>query len=317
MNPIMLFTVIGEVPVLDWKGPEFLGFYVVCYIAALVWAIWHRRRRFAKFTVPQADLSSLADPYEAAYLAGGIPRCAQLAVVRLLERGDVEWKSSWGRSNLVAKGASHPAMTEIESKIFEAVVEKRKAGLSLSEIPQIIAPRLGGVESRLAIMGLRPTSDERAGIKVGGIVPLILLLIIGGIKLLIGLDRERPIILLVMCMVATFVTIIILLNYRKFLTPAGEEVLAGMRQRLVGTEKNSENLSQTVALMGVAGVFGYSHLLAMDEGMRKDLTAMSHSPTNGGGSGGCSTSGGCSSGCGGGGGGGGCGGGCGGCGGGD
>ena len=312
MNPIMLFTVIGEVPVLDWKGPEFLGFYVVCYIAALVWAIWHRRRKFSKFTVPQADLSSLADPYEAAYLAGGVPRCAQLAVVRLIERGDVEWKSSWGRPKLMVKGASHPAMTEIESEIFKKVVGKRKGGLSLSEIPMIVAARVSGIESRLAIMGLRPTSDERAGIKVGGIAPLILLLILGGVKLLIGLDREKPVILLVMCMVATFVTIIILLNHRKFLTPAGEEVLAGMRQRLVGTEKNSANLSQTVALMGVAGVFGYSHLLAMDDGMRRELTGMSHSPTNGGGSGGCSS--GCSSGCGGGGGDGG-GGGCGGCGG--
>ena len=89
-------------------------------------------------------------------------------------------------------------------------------------------------------------------------------------------------------------------------------MLAGMRGRLVGTEKNSANLSQTVALMGVAGVFGYNHLFAMDESMRKELTAMSHSPADGaGGSGGCSS--GCSSGCGGGGDGG--GGGCGGCGG--
>ncbi|WAC20019.1 TIGR04222 domain-containing membrane protein [Luteolibacter sp. SL250] len=315
MNATKLFTVLGEVPVLDWQGPEFLGFYVSCYIAALVWALWNRRRKFSHFSAPETQAPVPLDLYETAFLAGGVPRCAQLAVVRLLERRDLTWRRPrWGRPTLVAGHGGHPDMTGPESLIHKAAAERGEKGMPASEVEPLVARAIAGIESRLAIMGLRPTANERAQVKVAGISPLVVLMMIGGMKLLIGLDREKPIILLVACMVVTLFTIIGLMSSRKFLTPAGERTLDGMRERhRDGVVKDSAGLSQTVALMGVAGAFGYDHLLAMDEVTRKELTTMSRSGagSDGGGTSGCSS--GCSSG--GGDGGGGDGGGCGGCGG--
>jgi len=316
MNATKLFTVVGEVPVLDWQGPEFLGFYVSCYIAAVVWALWNRRRKFSRFSLPEEPGSvPPLDPYETAYLAGGVPRCAQLAVVRLLERGDLTWRRfRWGSPTLVAENNPSSGMMGPESLIHRAAMERGAKGLPASDVGPFIERAIGGIESRLAVLGLRPTPDERVQVKVAGVAPLIVLMIIGGVKLLIGLDREKPVILLVVCMAVTLFTVIGMMNSRKFLTPAGERVLDDMRARHRGeVEKDSAGLSQTVALMGVAGVFGYNHLLPMDEVTRKELTTMSRS---GGGGGEAGVSG-CSSGCssGGDGGGGDGGGGCGGCGG--
>lgn len=315
MNPMKLFTVIGEVPVLDWKGPEFLGFYAACYVGTVAWSVWHRRKVLAGFSASDASGTPLSDPYELAFLAGGVPRCAQLAVVRLLERGDVEWKRPrWGKDSLVVKGAAHPEMNEVESVIHMAAVGRGAKGLPIHEIAAIAAPSLSGIESRLAIQGLRPTASERARGKIGIIIPFMALLMLGLLKLLIGLGRERPVIFLIICMVVVLFTFIGFVSSRKFLTPAGTTLLNDLRARnREVAEKDSEGLSRTVALMGVAGVIGYSHVLAMDEAMKKELGTMSYSQGSQSGSG-CG-GGGCSSGCGGDGGGGDGGGGCGGCGG--
>lgn len=316
MNAMKWFTVLGEVPVLDWQGPEFLGFYVSCYIAGVVWALWNRRRKFSRFSIPAEESPVPLDLYETAFLAGGVPRCAQLAVVRLLERRDLTWlRSRWGRPTLVAGHGGHPDMTGPESLIHKEAAERGEKGMPASEVEPLVARAIAGIESRLAVMGLRPTADERAQVKVAGIAPLVFLMVIGGVKLLIGLEREKPIILLVACMAVTLFTIIGLVSSRKFLTPAGERALDGMRERhRDGVVKDSAGLSQTVALMGVAGVFGYDHLLAMDAVTRKELTTMSRTGAGGGDAGVSACSSGCSSGGGDGGGGDG-GGGCGGCGG--
>lgn len=317
MNATKLFTVLGEVPVLDWQGPEFLGFYVSCYIAAVVWALWNRRRKFSRFSAPEAQAPAPLDLYETAFLAGGVARCAQLAVVRLLERRDLTWRRSrWGSPTLVAGKGGHPDMTGPESLVHRAAAERGEKGMPASEVEPFVARAMAGIESRLAVMGLRPTASERAQVKVAGIAPLVFLMVIGGVKLLIGLEREKPVILLVACMAVTLFTVIGLMRSRKFLTPAGERTLDGLRERhRDGVGKDSAGLSQTVALMGVAGLIGYDHVLAMDAATRKELTTMSQSGAGGasgdGGASGCSS--GCSSGGDGGGGDG--GGGCGGCGG--
>jgi uncharacterized membrane protein YgcG len=60
------------------------------------------------FSLPGAERTKLTDPYEIAYLAGGAPRCAQVAVVKLITCGAVDWKRTTilRESRLVAGGSA-------------------------------------------------------------------------------------------------------------------------------------------------------------------------------------------------------------------
>lgn len=294
--------------VFDLPGPEFLGLYAVLFVVALAISIRRRIRVNARFSLPGAEDTKLTDPYEIAYLAGGVPRCAQVAVVKLITCGAVEWKRTaiLRQSLLVASGSAEAGFHEIERNLYTAILGRGKKGMNLTEIPALVAARISGVESRLAKLGLRPTVSETRGRGCLVTLPLIALLGFGAFKVFVGLSRDKPVFFLIALLVITcLITAAVASNLKK-LTPAGEKLLARMR---AGREAQGDVLC-SVALFGAASGLDPS-LSGIDSALRKDISNMGNNTGSGGcgGGTGCGNSSGCSSGCG--------GGGCGGCGGGD
>ena len=317
MNQILWLKLAG-IPILDMTGRDFLLFYAFAFLGALVWTLLRRASALRKFSVVGAEQAHITDPYELAFLAGGIPRCTQVAVLRLVEMKYVEWRSSKVfQSRLVAVAHLPADRNDIEMALYAAIVAAGRKGMPIREAARPVTQRLHRVEANLAKQGLRPTQSERTGLGFRAVLPFFVLILLGVIKIFIGIDREKPVILLVIFLFITLFVAIAMANSLRRLTPAGEGLLERLREPYARKPAISDGgapdllmLSTGLALMGPSILPAYGHPLGMEKAFIQDLNHM----------GPVSSSGGCSSGCGsdsggGGGGGDGCGGGCGGCGG--
>lgn len=285
--------------VFDLSGSAFFGLYIGAFFLALAWSVWRRLRANDKFSLPGAAETQLTDPYEIAFLAGGAPRCAQVAAVKLITCEAVDWKRAgvFKESRLVASGHAEAGFNEIERTLFSSILSYGKKGMPVAEIPALIATRLSGIEARLAKLGLRPTASESNGRGCYIMLPILILMFFGVLKVCLDLSRGEPVVFLVILMFITFFIVGFIAVGTKALTPAGEELLARMR---AGKEAQGDVL-HSVALFGAAWT-GDPRLAGLDSALRKDISQMGRTNSSSG----CGTSG-CSSGCG--------GGGCGGCGG--
>lgn len=312
---------LAEIPLLDMKGPEFLLFYVVALVVAVLWSLRWRSSVLRRFEIPGAEETRLENHYEVAFLSGGLVRCSQVAITRLVKSGAVEWKrGTFSGSRLFAKVAAFPTDSMIESTLISAIAGTGSKGLPFSSVPRLVATRLQPVEARLAKLGLRPTGAERSGSGFKVVLPLVFLALLGLTKLFVGLARDKPFLFLAVLLVITVGAAILIGQRVKNLTPAGESVLSRMRDewKPAAAQPGHTDLaamSLGIALIGPSIIGQYDPLLEMEGAMRRDFSHMGTSSQGGG----CSTSSGCStsgggdsggsSGCG--------GGGCGGCGGGD
>jgi uncharacterized protein (TIGR04222 family) len=302
----------AEIPVFDLNGPAFLGFYATFFVIATIWSFWRARNAVNRFD-RTGYFPELTDPYETAYLAAGAPRAAQLAVVRLMHSGHVEWKSGFtGKRLLFLKPATGGGLNGIERKMLHAVQQKGNKGLPVSEAHNAVLPEMRALEVRLASLGLRPTESERKKAGWSAALPLLVLLGTGIIKLGVGLSRGKPVGFLVILLFLTLILAIIAGSSARRLTRTGVELLTKLRMekdRPRG-DPSFEAVCWNLALMGPAALAGIPAFAAMHRDLERQMGNSAASSSSGG----CGTSGsGCDSGgsgCGG-------GGGCGGCGGGD
>lgn len=304
--------------VFDWDGPVFLAFYAVCLIIALFWSSRLHGREMKRFDVPGEPV--LNDPYEVAYLSGGASRVAQLAVVRLIAAGKVRWeKKIFGDRLILAGDSSQSGLKTAEKAILDAIRSRGDKGLKAAEAGLQVGPAVQALEIRLAKLGLRPTASEKSAAAISKTWPIFLLLILGAIKLMVGLSRDKPVAFLVVALFITLILGFVMARTGGYLTPAGMNLLGKLR--LQHQDRRSMRVSSPAedvagVSLGVA-LFGASSLSAVAgmEHLHKDLAKQVGPGGGDGGGGGCGAGGtsgcgtsGCSSGCG--------GGGCGGCGGG-
>jgi len=315
-------TTLSSIPVFDWDGTTFLTFYVLAYLAALLWCTRNRSVGLRKFDHPNATKATLEDPYEVAYLAGGMPRCLQLAVVRLLKGDSLTTRTTriLKTNRLIVKGPPPADCNDLERTIYSSVSAAGPKGLELTKISELAKDKSLSLQARLAKKGLRPTEAEVSKSRFKNVGPLILLLVVGCIKTAVGISRDKPILFLSLLVILTVITLILLLSTEKKLTPSGEQLLKKMKanelhQRITGNQLHTggstgvEPIFLAVALSGIGVAHSYDQALAIDPSFQKEIQAIGHpSATTGGGCGATGCSSGCSSGCGSGCGGGGCGG---------
>src|SRR5690606_5143533 len=87
-------------------------------------------RRFWRERTPMPE-----DPFEIAFLAGGLPRVSQVAVIRALIRGNLTWKQGIFGVKLVPVPADVGSISAIDRHLH-AVVARRAAGLALGNVVQ-------------------------------------------------------------------------------------------------------------------------------------------------------------------------------------
>lgn len=240
---------------LDWTGPEFLKLYISVQIATLFLALivrWWLRQPAGVVGTTTLENS----PYECAYLAGGVNNATDAAIVRLIQRGALAMDA--GSLRLSRKGdgleaSAHP----LEQSVYQAV--DAETGSLLARVRQSAAPSADKLRQRLDQLELL-IPEARANLVRW--LPTLLMAAVacfGFAKIVIGLNRHRPVGYLVVLVLITGVAAFVLLRLPCFRTRRGDQALEKLKRDNAALEftagRRSYALTDADLVMAV-GLFG-------------------------------------------------------------
>lgn len=203
----------------ELRGPEFLGFFAGFALVAFVVAMVVRRAM--RVPVESVPLGGL-DGYEVAQLSGGEKRTVEAALASAASRGLLDIDRGLVKRTERAFPSGLPL---VELSVCEAV---GPAGTKVNELPRRMRPVLNSLEEGLVERGLvmRAASEMNARLvpfALAALVPLV-----GWFKVDIGLERQRPVTILVLLTIVTGVAALFFLK-RPRLSRRGESALEELR----------------------------------------------------------------------------------------
>jgi uncharacterized protein (TIGR04222 family) len=289
---------------LDLPGPQFLGFYAVLFLAAVLLAVFLRwwLRQPGDEVSPEALMLA---PEEVAYLGGGEERVVNSAIASLVQSGALEVSAT--EPNVHPQGEEPPAgASPLQRAVFAAA--RSTPGITIAAVRSAVAPQVTPIRKRLQELELI-VAEDRVGLARW--LPFLLVLCVplfGTMKIFVGISRNRPVTFLILfciasALVAGFGFARAILRSRR-----GDRVLARLKQENAAMEFQAGRRADALAgqdLVLALGLFGMG-ILAGGPLSRLE-TALKPPPSTSGWASSCSGGGGCGGGCG--------GGGCGGCGG--
>lgn len=291
-------TDLGDDAPWSMKGPSFLRFFLV--FLGGCWTVAYLVRQSRKLPLGRSgDVIPELSVYEIAFLGGGARRLMQALTAKLAAEKKIDIDEN---TKAVLRAGDSQEAEELERHILERV-----EGQKLRTLQEEVTPELEAHAERLKKLGLLvPDCVQRHLILVPFLIAA-LPLVVGGIKLAIGLAKDKPVGFLVFLLA---VALIVALGFcrKAFRSKRGDLVLAALQRNNESVKVDlhqSVSVSQGAIVCLAVGLFGAEALAGTPYSFLKERLG----PESGGG--------GCGSGCGGGGGGcggGGCGGGCGGCG---
>lgn len=280
----------------DWRGPQFLLFYL-CLTAIVLIIIWRRRQD------READESGIqvrfTDPYRIAHLRDGKEEALRVATISLIDRKLLRVEEK----NLSRSQGKVPVTDPLEKEILQHFASSRPAEdlfkLHASSLFEEYDERLRnlGLVADAPLRSQRMTDFGIAAALLGGVAAL-------KIDLALSRGRGNIIFLIILCALAIF------LAYR-FANPRhtsrAKALLADFGSLFGALKGRASQLSpnrDTQELVMLAAVFGVAAVPTTLFPERKLLYQQSTSSGDGGGgdsgsSCGSSCSGGCGSGCGG------------------
>lgn len=287
----------------DWRGPEFLMFYIVLIAAVLAWCWYRVRYEENPTTVPRvSDL--INDPYSIAYLRGGAVETIRIAVFNLLDRGFL----AFAKDKLAAERADANLLRRpLDSALLRACGKPQTLAQLAGDV--VLQQSCRNYAEELERRGLLLDPARRSMRTVTRLVAMGVVLGVAAVKLVLAAQRGHANVGFLMMLAAlAFYGVIIVCGISQR-TPLGERALANIRELSGRLRQRAAELrpggASTDALL-LAGVFGVAALPAD----AFPLVPKVYPKASSGGGNSCGSS--CSSSsCGGGG----CGGGCGGCGG--
>ncbi len=293
---------------LDMRGPEFLQLFVTLMVVGVAAALVLRYL----LRGAQDDSRQALDEYQTAYLAAGVEGTVRAGVAALVDQKVLEVGRASGKvSNdyrIAVRNCIPADSCELEQRIVAACGEP--GGVHFARVIEYAKPAAEKIGYRLEAWGL---IVPRSGVHSSQWIPVVAMLLttsIGWAKLVVGVERNKPVgFLVAMLVVSTIIAALFFMRPHR--TRAGDQLLSKLRQqhaRLPRSCASGESLSATdIALM--AGLFGMGGLVGSELAPLNEAWKYRKGPSSDGG--GVANI----AGCGGDGGGGGCGGGCGGCGG--
>ncbi|MDG2618080.1 TIGR04222 domain-containing membrane protein [Thermoleptolyngbya sichuanensis XZ-Cy5] len=188
---------------LDLRGPEFLQFYLFVLGSTLLVAWALRRWLRQPGTVEGQSLPPL-DPYEVAYLVGGADRAIDTAIVSMarLQPPAIVAQEGFLVPLVVPEPSQHP----LERAILESMNGSKATVQSLR---RDTARATETLRSRLQALGLALSPAQAAKARLYPALLLLLPLLLGIAKVLVGLSRGRPVGFLLMMIVVWLVVIAI------------------------------------------------------------------------------------------------------------
>ncbi len=178
------------------RGVEFLIFYsiiLVITIAAALMVRWWCKQSFASGSMPLVPPK--LDPYEAAYLAGGIAHVWLLATTRLMDKGQVQpdpvlnikparLATGWTTTSMLPYDKSaHP----IERILQQASTTAGRV------VPRLLTDSCETLKSMLITQGLLHSASQRAYYNIVVSVPFVLTLCLGAARIVQGTINQKPV----------------------------------------------------------------------------------------------------------------------------
>lgn len=301
-------TLLLQMNPFELVGPKFLALYtVVAFIACLV--AYVLRRSAAGFD-PDSRLSAAKlDAYEAAYLSGGSKLSIETAIAALV-RGKALRLSIANRTLSADAGArfSHP----FEQTVYR-IVESGQAR-TVKGVRTKATEAAEKIATRLKALGLVINEEQSVRARILPVILMLMVLLFGVIKILIGISRNRPVgFLFVMCAITGLIAILFYKS-RPLRTKYGDRTLSQLKRDNAALESTAKSKPDQLGSLDVAlavALFGVSSLGFTDESwsaLRRQILPVSSGSSGSSSCGSSSSCGGssCGGGCG--------GGGCGGCG---
>lgn len=302
--------------IFDLPGPAFLTFYGLAWLVVCVLA-WTIRRGLAKPDDTGRLREEQLDPFEVAWLRGRGRAVADAVLAGLMHDGVVAVDSA--KVKLAEHGQRPLNPSKIEAVALASL--EGKSDVTLSGLRAALMKQADALfRPPLERAGLVLSAGQQARVQLLSATPAVLLLLLGGIKLLVGLSRHKPALFLFLGSGAGLVAVLVwLVSDGWWRTVRGDAALERLGRRHAALQRAvarsagwSGDARPATALSGgdVALACGLFGLGSLSQPALLPIQQSLAPPSQGGsgcGSGGSS----CGSGCGGGG----CGGGCGGCGG--
>lgn len=261
LSPLGLSGCAGLVAVTIWPfdlpGRSFLAFFALLIIVAVAAAFWLRSH--LRGSPAQGKEDNIADDaVTAALLNSGSVRAVAVTVADMIWRDLL--KLTKGRIKTVGPlpGDASPLERLVYAKASDPEGAKwmtvQKAG------SDFLAPNVAQLRQR----GLVVTKRDRTRIPLISTAPLWITLLVGGLKVAVGLQRSRPVEFLVVACVLLLVFTLILLMQRPWRTHLGDERLDQLLGRH-GDLKAEWNRPQTDARFALA--FALFGAVALPEAM--------------------------------------------------
>ena len=280
------------------RGPNFLLFYIVLSLGAYLYV----RLLIARI---EGDLGpvnlKLRQPYEIAYLRGGVEQLQQVATLSLLRRKLLD--VAGGRLQATAAGAAGAVSDPIERAILDAC----RTPVVAATLEQNTGVQVAAEHYRLALAdkGLVPSEAMQRRRRRFAVIAGLALLGLAAAKIAVALRTGHPNVLF-LTILATLVAFAFSALSREHRTRLGREALKNLETLFARVKRNASplNADQHHEALLLAAVYGVYVAPGIEEATWRKLFPRRKTASDGGGGGDSS---GCGSGCGGGGGCGGCG----------
>lgn len=199
--------------VLDWSAGPFLGLYVLLALASIAAAIAvkERLRRNASGPEPGGELSVL----EAAVLAGGRARAADVLALDLVERGHVAIAADGQLSATGLNADAPPYLAPFRSSPC----------LNRRQVVEAMQPWIEPILDRLSTQGLALSQRHTFRMSAATFAIMAPVLVLGLVRVGLGQERERPVGYLITLVILTALATLLIAHVRRLGTGLGEEAL--------------------------------------------------------------------------------------------
>lgn len=278
----------------DLPGPAFLTLYGLLLAAAVILALLLRRWLRQPSDEP-TELPELS-PYEVAYLTGGEELAVNAALTRLVDQGILDVDA--GQRKLSVRAELAAPADPLERAIHQAA--KGDDAQPIKDVRAATTAELSRFGNRLLELGLL-VSDEQAWLaRSVPMIPVLSLIPFAVMKIGVGIERDKPVALLVIACIVTAAIALFGFARRVHRSRRGDLVLQQLREEYAALQSTAQH--QALAGIDLALAVALFDLTILAGGPHANLQTALKPPQ-----GASCAAGGC--------GGGGCGGGCGGCGG--
>jgi uncharacterized protein (TIGR04222 family) len=197
-------------PFLDMRGPEFLKLYIGSLIAATLVAMLIRW--LASFPFDYPNNNPPLNPYDVSFLMGGKCRTMEAAIAALVQEKILRIDTTNGHIHLMTGlvHGAHPALRAVHDTVAAAGTKGLAYVKAIRTAPSGLFP---DIEEKLEYYGLIVPWGRGMLVRIGTFTLMALVGAMGAAKISIGLERKRPVeILVILTCVAVGIALYMLFN---------------------------------------------------------------------------------------------------------